>query len=80
MKVRQVNCLRMFFLVFLTICLYPATTHTARAAEFRLTAKVDVQYDKLGVPHITASNDADLYFAQGYVTACDRRTVIFSSI
>ena len=33
---------------------------------------VDVFYDERGVPHIFAHNDADLYFAQGYVTARDR--------
>lgn len=33
---------------------------------------VDVFYDERGVPHIFAQNDADLYFAQGYVTARDR--------
>ncbi|MBI5118327.1 penicillin acylase family protein [Candidatus Poribacteria bacterium] len=40
--------------------------------EFKLSQKVLIQYDKFGVPHITASNDADLYFAQGFVTARDR--------
>ncbi|MEJ1241556.1 penicillin acylase family protein [Chryseolinea sp. T2] len=33
---------------------------------------ITVVYDTLGVPHIFASNDMDLYFAQGYVTARDR--------
>ena len=28
--------------------------------------------DERGIPHITASNDQDLYFAQGYATAADR--------
>ncbi|WP_340103887.1 penicillin acylase family protein [Rhodohalobacter sp. 8-1] len=36
------------------------------------TDPVDVFYDERGVPHIFAQNDADLYFAQGYVTARDR--------
>lgn len=31
-----------------------------------------VVYDSLAIPHIFASNDMDLYFAQGYVTARDR--------
>ncbi|WP_019989529.1 penicillin acylase family protein [Rudanella lutea] len=33
---------------------------------------VTVRYDEYGVPHIFAQNDADAYFAQGYVTARDR--------
>ena len=33
---------------------------------------VEVFYDDRGVPHIFAQNDADLYFAQGYVSARDR--------
>jgi len=35
-------------------------------------AEVTVLYDDLGVPHIFASNDHDVYFAQGFVTARDR--------
>ncbi|HVU94501.1 MAG TPA: penicillin acylase family protein [Puia sp.] len=31
-----------------------------------------VKYDSLGVPHIFCSNDYDLYFTQGFVTAKDR--------
>lgn len=37
-----------------------------------LTSPVTVLYEKRGVPHIFATNDYDLYFAQGYVTARDR--------
>lgn len=33
---------------------------------------VEVSYDSLGIPHIFAQNDHDLYLAQGYVTAMDR--------
>lgn len=33
---------------------------------------ITVIYDTLSVPHIFASNDMDLYFAQGFVTARDR--------
>lgn len=36
------------------------------------TQSVTIQYDEYGVPHIFAQNDADAYFAQGYVTARDR--------
>jgi penicillin amidase len=34
--------------------------------------KVVIRYDEHRVPHIFATNDHDLYFAQGYVTARDR--------
>ncbi len=37
-----------------------------------LTAPVEVIRDRQGVPHITAANLHDLFFAQGYVTAQDR--------
>ncbi|WP_266362248.1 penicillin acylase family protein [Tellurirhabdus rosea] len=35
-------------------------------------AAVTVAYDDLGVPHVFAQNDHDVYFAQGYITARDR--------
>jgi penicillin G amidase len=37
-----------------------------------LTAPVTVTYDGRGVPNIDASNAADLFYAQGYITAQDR--------
>jgi len=37
-----------------------------------LTAPVLVRRDGNGVPHISAANQLDLFFAQGYVTAQDR--------
>lgn len=37
-----------------------------------LAAPVTVVYDSLMIPHIFAQNDADLYLAQGYVTARHR--------
>lgn len=37
-----------------------------------LTAPVTVRYDRVGVPHIQAGNEADLYRALGYVHAQDR--------
>lgn len=44
-----------------------ATTLNIPAKE--LKAPVQVFFDERKVPHIYAQNDADLYFAQGYVTA-----------
>ncbi|MET0518065.1 MAG: penicillin acylase family protein, partial [Burkholderiaceae bacterium] len=46
-----------------------------REGELRLTglaAPVSVGYDEWGVPHIEASNEADLYRALGYLHAQDR--------
>ena len=37
-----------------------------------LRAPVKIRRDERGIPYIEASNDDDLYFAQGYVTAGDR--------
>jgi penicillin amidase len=37
-----------------------------------LSAPVEIVRDTYGIPHITSSNDHDLYFAQGYVHAQDR--------
>src|SRR5499426_2131515 len=37
-----------------------------------LSAPVQVVRDKWGVPHITAANQDDLFFAQGFVQAQDR--------
>lgn len=37
-----------------------------------LKDEVKVYRDKMGVPHINATNDYDLYFSQGFVTAQDR--------
>lgn len=37
-----------------------------------LDADVEVTRDEIGVPHIVANSDADLYRAQGYVQAQDR--------
>ncbi|HEY2867394.1 MAG TPA: penicillin acylase family protein [Pyrinomonadaceae bacterium] len=37
-----------------------------------LKANVTVRRDARGIPYIEAGSDADLYFAQGYVTASDR--------
>jgi penicillin amidase len=37
-----------------------------------LRAPVTVRRDERGIPYIEATNDEDLYFAQGYVTASDR--------
>lgn len=47
-----------------------STTKTLTIAG--LSDRVTVRRDERGIPYIEAKNDADLYFAQGYVTAGDR--------
>ncbi len=37
-----------------------------------LQKPVNIRRDERGIPHIEATNDADLYFAQGFATAQDR--------
>ncbi len=37
-----------------------------------LRDQVTIRRDERGIPYISAKNDEDLYFAQGYVTASDR--------
>ncbi|MFA6449182.1 MAG: penicillin acylase family protein [bacterium] len=37
-----------------------------------LKAEVTVKYDNYGIPHIKASSNYDLFFAQGYIQASDR--------
>lgn len=45
----------------------PATLSIAGLRE-----RVTLRRDERGIPYIEAANEADLYFAQGYVTASDR--------
>ncbi|MGO4880057.1 MAG: penicillin acylase family protein [Bryobacteraceae bacterium] len=47
----------------------PQTSGTVQAP---VSARVTIARDALGVPHISAANEADAYFAQGYVEAQDR--------
>ncbi|MBD0325065.1 MAG: penicillin acylase family protein, partial [Pyrinomonadaceae bacterium] len=52
----------------------PATTTTS-AAQLRLQglqSRVVVRRDERGIAYIEATNESDLYYAQGYVTASDR--------
>lgn len=47
----------------------PQTSGTIRAA---VSQKITAEFDNLGEPHISAANDEDLFFAQGYLTAQER--------
>jgi penicillin amidase len=45
-------------------------TTTLRLAGLR--GRVTVRRDERGIPYVEAANEADLYYAQGYITASDR--------
>jgi len=49
-----------------------AQTSTKTLALAGLRDRVTVRRDERGIPYIEAKNDADLYFAQGYLIASDR--------
>jgi penicillin G amidase len=79
MKIR----LRKILLPVLTIGLYAAaynfesplavSQQTSRTISMSgLQGRITVRRDERGIPYIEATTDADLYFAQGYVTATDR--------
>ncbi len=50
----------------------PETASSTTLVVSGLRAQVTVRRDERGIPYIEATNDEDLYFAQGYVTASDR--------
>jgi penicillin amidase len=49
-----------------------ATANSQTLSLAGLRERVNVRKDERGIPYIEANNEADLYFAQGYVTASDR--------
>ena len=49
---------------------YPQTSGTLQLPA--LQAEVTIYRDDLGIPHIYAANEHDLFYAQGYVHAQDR--------
>ncbi|KXJ99210.1 MAG: Penicillin acylase like protein [Acidobacteria bacterium OLB17] len=60
-------------IAFLLLSLISLTAQTPQAVPATgLADSVTVRRDARGIPYIEAKNDADLYFAQGYVTATDR--------
>ncbi|MBK8811634.1 MAG: penicillin acylase family protein [Acidobacteria bacterium] len=67
-----------FIALFISLLTIPAFGQTVavRADATLLVdgiqSKVTVRRDERAIPYIEATNDADLYFAQGFVTASDR--------
>lgn len=58
------------FFVLTTACFAQVPTQTLSVSG--LKENVTVRRDSRAIPYIEAKNEADLYFAQGYVTASDR--------
>lgn len=63
-------CLIVFILLFSSG--FFAQPSTKNLSVEGLSKPVTVRRDARSIPYIEASNDSDLYFAQGYVTASDR--------
>ncbi|HEV2802385.1 MAG TPA: penicillin acylase family protein [Pyrinomonadaceae bacterium] len=49
-----------------------STSNSQTLAVAGLRAPVRIRRDERGIPHIEATHESDLYFAQGYATAADR--------
>lgn len=60
-------------LTFLLLSLATLTTAQQQADVVEgIKEQVQITRDERGIPYVSAKNDLDLYFAQGYVTAADR--------
>ena len=70
MKTTKITWILFVQLLLLSACFAQAPTQTLQIAG--LQESVTVRRDERSIPYIEAKNDADLYFAQGYVTASDR--------
>lgn len=73
--IRNTLLVIMVLVVGLIVWISQFRYNTDRTGEVHLPdlqAEVSVAYDAFGVPHIDAANEADMYFALGYVHAKDR--------
>ncbi len=71
MKNKLYPILLLTFVLFVSItCLAQVSTNNLKVSG--LSKPVTVRRDARSIPFIEASNDADLYFTQGYITASDR--------
>src|SRR5687768_15753137 len=71
MKIKPINFI-FISIFFLLVSACFAQTPTRDLSVSGLKDSVTVRRDGRGIPYIEAKNEADLYFAQGYVTAEDR--------
>src|SRR5438270_140510 len=68
---RKISALVLSF-ISTSLLFFAAHAQTVTTPISGLKANVTVRRDSRDIPYIEASSDADLYFAQGYVTASDR--------
>lgn len=72
-RVYMTNKVFLFLLVFLSLSFNAfAQNSPSKIIIHGLASEVTVRRDDRGIPYIDAKSDADLYFAQGYITASDR--------
>lgn len=69
---RKIISLYLLFIILPAAACWAQTPAPQILTVAGLQDKVVVRRDGRGVPYIEAKNEADLYFAQGYVTASDR--------
>lgn len=72
MNIRIKLVLSIVFCALLTVGVFAQTPATQKLSISGLKETVTVRRDERGIPYIEARNEADLYFAQGYITASDR--------
>ncbi len=60
------------FVLSIVILFASAFAQSSEVSVPGIAKQVTVKRDQRSIPYIEAANDADLYFAQGYVTASDR--------
>ena len=72
MKNNYRRFLLLAFTLWLTTACWAQTAPTQTLNVVGLKNSVTVRRDERAIPYIEAKNDADLYFAQGFVTASDR--------
>src|SRR5215204_51511 len=63
---------KILFAICTTFVLIAAAHAQTTITDTSLKAAADVRRDGRSIPYVSAMNDPDLYFAQGYVTASDR--------
>ncbi|MBC7901665.1 MAG: penicillin acylase family protein [Saprospiraceae bacterium] len=71
MKNRLLRCVFVFGALFLPT-FASAQTEPATVSVVGIKESITVRRDARSIPYIEATNDADLYFMQGFVTASDR--------
>lgn len=73
LRLKLISCVGLLLILSTAGLQAPLAQPTANTkATPGLRDRVTVRRDERGIPYIEATNEADLYFAQGYITASDR--------